>query len=292
MTWQPTTLSELQELVDSDLAEADDDVIELWQAIRVQPVKWSCSPMGELGGWFWVIAKHEGTVLWYNDIEDGFNASPVLQEGVISDYGCEQHDLELCLRRIVATQQTATSPSHLGSGETPDCLRRPSSIVRRQTSYWTIQPSVGPSWRVHFTDKVEFFFAQSDISSVDVRSEHPLLADHCEPWQTLYFRGVPREPETLLVQAQESVSAITEGWRSLDQYLNRHAPLTGGYGALLSAPIAVSSNIARLLNEHGCQTSLLPFRPAPKDGDFKVCLFDRSYVIARDFRFALLPDGS
>jgi hypothetical protein len=292
MTWKPITLSQLLQLVDADLAEADDEIISQWEAIRIPPTKWSCSPMGDLGGGFWVVAVHESTVLWFNDIEDGFNQSPFVQEGVISQYKCNQTDLHQCLLHVVSAQQSGATPSQLGSVEIPDCLRGPGNIVRRQTTYWTLQPEGGPMWRVHFTDKVEFEFAHLAFPSLKVLSEHPLLADHCEPWQTLYFRGTPLDPNVLLAKARDTVDAITKGWRRFDQYVNRSSPLTGGYGALLSAPLSLASPIACLLNEYGCQTSVLPYRSASEPGTFKVCLLGRSYVIARDFRFAPLIQTS
>ncbi len=292
MTWKPITLSKLQELVDADLVEADDEIISQWEAIRIPPTKWSCSPMGDLGGGFWVVGVHERTVLWYNDIEDGFNQSPFVQEGVISEYRCNQADLHQCLLQVVSAQQPGATPSQVRSAEIPDCLGGPGNIVRRQTTYWTLQPEAGPMWRVHFTDKIEFAFVHLAFASLKVLSEHPLLADHCEPWQTLYFRGTPLDPNVLLAKARDTVDAITEGWRSLDQYVNRSSPLMGGYGAFLSAPVSLASPMARLLNEDGCQTSLLPYRSASGPGTFKVCLFDRSYVIAGNFRFAPLVQTS
>jgi hypothetical protein len=30
----------------------------VWEEIRITPTKWSCSPMGDLGGGFWVVAKY------------------------------------------------------------------------------------------------------------------------------------------------------------------------------------------------------------------------------------------
>lgn len=107
-----------------------------------------------------------------------------------------------------------------------------------------------------------------------------------------YFRGVPSEPAALMAKAHETVSAVTEGWRSLDRYLNHHALLTGGSGALMSAPVSLTSPIAHLLNASGCQTSSHAYRPTLDRGNFKLCLFDRSYVVAREFRFVTLAEDA
>lgn len=47
----------------------------LWEAIKVTPVKWHEPTYGIDGGGFWVVAIYGSTVVWYNDIEEGFNAS-------------------------------------------------------------------------------------------------------------------------------------------------------------------------------------------------------------------------
>ena len=285
MTWDPITLSELQELMAGDLAEADDDVLAVWEEIRITPTKWSCSPMGDLGGGFWVVAKYAGTVLWYNDIEDGFNTSPFVEDGIIREYRCNQSDFGLCLRHVAVERSSKAVAASGAVGEVPECLRGPGAIVRRQTSYWTVQPTTGHPWRVHFTDKLEFRFVEAAFTSLDLASQHPLLMDHDEPWQTLYFLGVPSEPKLVLSKASQSVSAATEGWRCLAQYLNRSAPFAGRYGALLSAPGSLISPIAALLNSYGSQTSILPNKPNSPGRSLQVCLFGRSYVVARAFRF-------
>ena len=49
--------------------------MRLWEAIRIQPVKWQQDPYGIQGGGFWVVGIIGSTVIWYNDIEEGFNRS-------------------------------------------------------------------------------------------------------------------------------------------------------------------------------------------------------------------------
>jgi hypothetical protein len=70
----------------------------LWQAIRIAPEKWKQLPYGEQGAGFWAVALIGRTVIWYNDIEEGFNRSRYSAYGTIEDYWCNQDELELTVR--------------------------------------------------------------------------------------------------------------------------------------------------------------------------------------------------
>ena len=43
--------------------------------MRCSELLWASHPYGDLGGGFWVVALLGETVVWFNDIEDGFNRS-------------------------------------------------------------------------------------------------------------------------------------------------------------------------------------------------------------------------
>lgn len=73
----------------------------LWEAIRVSPHKWTEKSHGELGNGFWVVAIFGATVIWYNDIEDGFNRSPYTNFGAIDEYWCNQDELEMVLQQLL-----------------------------------------------------------------------------------------------------------------------------------------------------------------------------------------------
>ena len=105
MTWRPTSLEELV----ADMAESeermDTSLLRLWAAIRLPPAKWQQEPWGNEGGGFWVVGVFGSRVLWYNDIEEGFNISEYSTHGVIDRYSCEQQDLRdavLTIQEIIA----------------------------------------------------------------------------------------------------------------------------------------------------------------------------------------------
>ncbi len=76
--------------------------LRLWQALRIEPEKWQQHPYGDSGGGFWVVAIVGRTVIWYNDLEDGFNRSRYSTYGTIDDYWCNQDELDLTMQYLVS----------------------------------------------------------------------------------------------------------------------------------------------------------------------------------------------
>ncbi len=75
--------------------------MRLWEAIRIQPVKWQQDPYGIQGGGFWVVGIIGSTVIWYNDIEEGFNRSRFFAFGRIDDYWSNQDELERTIQYLM-----------------------------------------------------------------------------------------------------------------------------------------------------------------------------------------------
>lgn len=49
--------------------------------------------MGKDGGGFWVVAILGKSVIYYNDIEEGYNLSTFIDYGKIENYNCSQMEL-------------------------------------------------------------------------------------------------------------------------------------------------------------------------------------------------------
>lgn len=101
--WSPIPLDELEKLIAQDLADCSDDQRTVYARTAITPRKWSQSPHGDLGGGFWAIAVSGSKVLWYNDIEDGFNVSRFDTHGRIpaDEYWCNEDPLGLALLNFV-----------------------------------------------------------------------------------------------------------------------------------------------------------------------------------------------
>ena len=95
--WQPIPLDELQALIARQIAECSPETRSLFEANAIAPKKWALCPWGDDGGGFWVIAIIGNFVLWYNDIEEGFNTSSFTKEGAIEQYWCNQDSVHVAL---------------------------------------------------------------------------------------------------------------------------------------------------------------------------------------------------
>lgn len=94
MDWTPITESELWDLILAAEARMEPQEARLWECVRIAPHKWHEPTYGVEGGGFWVVGIIGNTVIWYNDIEDGFNQSAYADFGTIGEYWCNQDDLE------------------------------------------------------------------------------------------------------------------------------------------------------------------------------------------------------
>lgn len=87
----------------------------LWDSIRIDPQKWEQHPYGDTGGGFWVVALIGRTVIWYNDIEDGFNRSLYSQYGAIDDYWCNDDELDVTMQYLASALSGGRDLALIGS---------------------------------------------------------------------------------------------------------------------------------------------------------------------------------
>ena len=99
--WGPITKSALRARVAQGEARMNPSQRRLWEAVRIDPEKWQQHPYGDQGKGFWVVALVGRTVIWYNDIEEGFNRSRYSTYGTIDDYLCNQDELELTVQYVL-----------------------------------------------------------------------------------------------------------------------------------------------------------------------------------------------
>ena len=97
MTWHPITLEELYLEILKGVNKMTAEQLLFWQQIRITPEKWVEHTMGHEGGGFWVIAQYNHKILYYNDIEEGFNCSTFVQKGIIDYYATAQNELQWVL---------------------------------------------------------------------------------------------------------------------------------------------------------------------------------------------------
>lgn len=98
--WEPISLSELFDEIQKTEKDLDGELKNFWDLIKIDPIKWEEKGYGEMGGGFWVVAICGNKVMWYNDIEEGFNISDYKTFGKIEYYSCNQDDLIWSLTKL------------------------------------------------------------------------------------------------------------------------------------------------------------------------------------------------
>jgi hypothetical protein len=91
--WKPISLPDLKNLLLKGELELNDEQLNFWDLIKIDPEKWNEKDYGTEGDGFWVVAIFGRQVIWYNDIEDGFNISEYKTYGQIEEYECNQVEL-------------------------------------------------------------------------------------------------------------------------------------------------------------------------------------------------------
>ena len=99
--WRSISEAELHDEINAAWERMSMPQRRLWEVIRIEPEKWQQLPYGDQGGGFWAVAVIGRTVVWFNDIEDGFNRSRYSRWGEIEQYWCNQDDLEWTIQCLL-----------------------------------------------------------------------------------------------------------------------------------------------------------------------------------------------
>lgn len=67
------------------------ELLRFWRLVKIEPEKWKEKGYGNDSGGFWVVALCGNKVVWYNDVEQGFNISMYTDHGEISEYWCNEY---------------------------------------------------------------------------------------------------------------------------------------------------------------------------------------------------------
>jgi hypothetical protein len=99
--WEPIAEAALRARVAQGEGRMNPAQLRLWRTIRIEPEKWQQHPYGDRGQGFWAVAIVGRTVIWYNDLEDGFNRSRYATYGTIDDYWCNQDELDVTVQYLI-----------------------------------------------------------------------------------------------------------------------------------------------------------------------------------------------
>jgi len=91
--WSPVSLKQLEKLIAHGESELQGELLAFWNSVKIKPEKWEEKEYGKEGGGFWVVAVAGNEIIYYNDIEEGFNISHFETHGQIKEYWCNQTEL-------------------------------------------------------------------------------------------------------------------------------------------------------------------------------------------------------
>ncbi|MFS4431239.1 hypothetical protein [Chryseobacterium sp. S90] len=97
MIWTPITIEEILEMIFSTEKKLNGNLLNFWDLIKIDPEKWHEEDYGQEGGGFWVVGLMGIRVIYYNDIEEGFNISEYTKYGTIDHYYCNQDELHTAI---------------------------------------------------------------------------------------------------------------------------------------------------------------------------------------------------
>ncbi|PJZ57466.1 hypothetical protein [Leptospira barantonii] len=100
MDWEPITIDELFQRIRASEEKLRSELSRFWNLIQICPTKWQEQSYGEVGGGFWAVGIIGEYVIWFNDIEDGFNISRYREYGRIHEYWCNQDELHVSVERL------------------------------------------------------------------------------------------------------------------------------------------------------------------------------------------------
>ncbi|NIK44720.1 hypothetical protein [Xanthomonas arboricola] len=104
-TWQPITVEELKALIAEQLIECSTDQHEIFERSKVTPYLASIARLGNTETVF-VVAKVGDVILYYEDVEEGFNISRLSPDGAIATPRCEQWELCHALVHLAAAKNS------------------------------------------------------------------------------------------------------------------------------------------------------------------------------------------
>ncbi len=96
MKWRPATIEAVRNIIQADLVNCDDEQVAAFEKYRVDPYSAPLVRYGKVETVV-VVARNGQEVIYWEDVDEGFNVSPVGFDGKILEHWCNQDDLGLAL---------------------------------------------------------------------------------------------------------------------------------------------------------------------------------------------------
>src|SRR5580658_8680192 len=89
MEWQPTTVESVKKIIECDLKACDDEQVAAFKRHGVEPFRAPILRHGKMESVV-VVAQRRDEVIYWEDVEEGFNLSPVTADGRVLEHWCNQ----------------------------------------------------------------------------------------------------------------------------------------------------------------------------------------------------------
>ena len=94
--WQPATIDEVRQIVNRDLKACDIKQVATFERYAVEPYVAPIVRYGKKESVI-VVAQKSNEVIYWEDVEEGFNLSPIDWKGQILEHWCNQDELGFAL---------------------------------------------------------------------------------------------------------------------------------------------------------------------------------------------------
>jgi len=113
MEWHPASISDVTQILEGDLVRCDSEQLGTFRKYSVKPYLAPILRYGRLESVV-VVARRADEVIYWEDVEEGFNVSPIATDGQILQHSCNQDELGLALNCWIEGRKR---PAHMGPAQ-------------------------------------------------------------------------------------------------------------------------------------------------------------------------------
>ncbi len=107
MEWQPATVEAVKRIIEGDLKACNGKQVAVYEKYSVEPYHAPILRYGEMESVV-VVAQRQDEVIYWEDVEEGFNCSAVGTDGRVLEHLCNQDELRLALNKWVEGEGSIT----------------------------------------------------------------------------------------------------------------------------------------------------------------------------------------
>lgn len=101
MSWKPITKEELERELETQCNDLSPEEMGFFSSIKVPLESVEIDRNGRLEN-VYVVARQEQSVVFYEDVEEGFEISKLNSQGVIDEYGANQFTIRHVINQLRA----------------------------------------------------------------------------------------------------------------------------------------------------------------------------------------------